>query len=228
MSDPGKIGHVKARWADIMSCIGCGDCGYSIRPAVGRHLVCPVKEAKGPAGFEPTFSRGRMGILKSLLEGKVELGEGLVDMTYECTECGACNEVCHQTHNPGVVLNTSKWIDHVEVWHALRQDLIASGLAPLAKHARLLAAINDPAARNPYGEPKASKTAWAAGAPGISSGSDMVLFAGCTYPLRLPGTLENLGRIFAAAGRSFSLLEDEWCCGSVALRIGDLAAAKDT
>ena len=226
--EAGKIEHVKARWADIMSCIGCGDCGYSIRPAVGRYLVCPVKEAKGPAGFESTFSRGRMGILKSLLEGKVELGPALVDSVYECTECASCNEVCHKTHNPSIMLNTSKWIDHVEVWHALRQDLVASGLAPLDKHAKLLAAMRDPSMRNPYGETKASKAAWAASVPGIDKKSDLVLFTGCTYPLRLPGTLENLGRVFKAAGRSFSVLEDEWCCGSVALRIGDVAAAKDT
>ncbi len=228
MSDASKIEHVKARWVDIMSCINCGDCGFSVRPAVGRYLVCPVKEAKGPGAFEPTFSRGRMNILKSLLEGKIELGAGLVDSAYECTECGSCNEVCHKTHNPGIVLNTSKWIDHVEVWHALRQDLVACGLAPLDKHAKLLSYITDPAMRNPYGEHKTRKTAWAAGLPGIAKGSDLVLFAGCTYPLRLRGTMESLARVFAAAGRDFSLLEDEWCCGSVALRIGAVEAARDS
>ncbi len=228
MSKTNKIDHVKARWADIMSCISCGDCGYAVRPAIGRYLVCPVKEAKGPGGFEPTFSRGRMNILKSLLEGRIELGAELVDSVYECTECGSCNEVCHKTHNPGIVLNTSKWIDHIEVWHALRQDLVASGLAPLDKHAKLLSCMSDPAMRNPYGEPKASMTAWAAGVHGIAKGSDIALFAGCTYPLRLPGTMKNLARVFSAAGLTFSLLDDEWCCGSVALRVGDVGAAKET
>jgi heterodisulfide reductase subunit D len=30
------------------------------------------------------------------------------------------------------------------------------------------------------------------------------------------------------AGRTFSLLDDEWCCGSVALRVGDVKAARET
>nr|MDO8113616.1 (Fe-S)-binding protein [Candidatus Sigynarchaeota archaeon] len=223
-----KIDNITKRWADIMSCIGCGDCGYAIKPAVGRYLACPVKEALGGESFEPNFARGRMGILKSILEGKITLGKDLVDSVYQCTECGSCTEICHQTQNPKIVLNTSKWIDHVEVWNALRQDLVENGLAPLDKHAKLLGNMNDSSMRNPYGEPKASKQAWARGLAGISKSADVALFAGCTYPLRIKETLVNLARIFKAARTSFKLLDDEWCCGSIALRVGDRKAAKAT
>ena len=58
-----KLENLKKEWQAIMSCMGCGDCGYAIRPAVGRYLTCPVKESKADEGFEIYFSRGRMNVL---------------------------------------------------------------------------------------------------------------------------------------------------------------------
>ncbi|GAH58367.1 unnamed protein product, partial [marine sediment metagenome] len=152
-----QINNLNKYWKDIISCMGCGDCGYAIRPAVGRYLVCPVKEAKGEEGFEIWFARGRMGVLKSILEGSLDLSKDLAEFAYQCSECGSCTDTCHETHNPNIVLNTSKWIDHVEVWHALRQDLIKAGFAPLDRHAKLIEYMNNPDMRNPYGEPKEKK-----------------------------------------------------------------------
>ncbi|MFX0134981.1 MAG: hypothetical protein ACFFDN_15175, partial [Candidatus Hodarchaeota archaeon] len=68
-----ELKNLRGHWKDIFSCMGCGDCGYSIRPAVDRYLVCPVKEIKGEEGFEIDFSRGRMNILKSILIGQIPL-----------------------------------------------------------------------------------------------------------------------------------------------------------
>lgn len=221
-----QINNLNKYWKDIVSCMGCGDCGFAIRPAVGRYLVCPVKEAKGEEGFEIWFARGRMGVLKSILEEKLELSKDLAEFTYQCTECGSCTDTCHETHNPNIVLNTSKWIDHVEVWHALRQDLIKAGFAPLDRHAKLIEYMNNPDMRNPYGEPKAKKFEWLNDVKGVSKTGDIAFYAGCTEPLRQKETLLNLAKIFNSAGKEFAVIEDEWCCGSISIRIGDIEAVK--
>ena len=122
--------------------MNCGDCGYGIRAPVGRFLTCHVKEAKGEEGFEIYFSRGRMNVLKSVLEGKLPLSKELANFVYQCSECGNCSEVCHQTQNEHIVCNTSKWIDHVEVWNALRKDLVEDGFAPLPRHSDLISFMN--------------------------------------------------------------------------------------
>jgi len=70
-----ELKHLKNEWKAIFSCMGCGDCGYAIRPAVDRYLTCPVLEAKGEGGFEIYFARGRMNVLKSILEGQIPLPE---------------------------------------------------------------------------------------------------------------------------------------------------------
>ena len=219
--------NLKKQWKGIMSCMGCGDCGYAIRPAVGRFLTCPVKEAKGDAAFEVYFSRGRMNVLKSILQGKLSLSRELAEFVYQCSECGNCTEVCHQTHNENIVLNTSKWIDHVEVWNALRKDLVDAGFAPLEKHQKLINLMNDEIMRNPYGEEMAKKYDWASEFSNITEKGELAIFGGCTMPLRQTSALNNMMKIFQAAGKEFAISKDEWCCGSIAMRIGDYNAVQE-
>lgn len=101
-----------------------------------------------------------MNVLKSVLEGKLPLSRDLAEFVYQCSECGNCNEVCHKTQNEYLILNTSKWIDHVKVWEALRKDLVEAGYAPLEKHENLIENIKNEDMRNPYGEDKAKKFDW--------------------------------------------------------------------
>lgn len=222
-----ELRYLKERWKDVMSCMLCGDCGYSIRPAVGRFLTCPIKEALGDRAFEIYFSRGRMNILKSILEGQIPLSKDLAEFVYQCSECGNCTEVCHQTHNENIVLNNSKWIDHVEVWNALRKDLVEAGFAPLDKHSKLIDCMNNDDMKNPYGEPKAKKYEWAEGILNIKDKGEMAIFGGCTMPLRQSSTLKNMMKIFQAAGKDIAMSRDEWCCGSVSMRIGDYNAVQE-
>jgi Fe-S oxidoreductase len=222
-----ELTNLKKELKAIMSCMGCGDCGYSIRPAVGRYLTCPVKEAKDDEGFEIYFSRGRMNVLKSILEGKLPLSRELAEYVYQCTECANCTEVCHETHNENIVLNTSKWIDHYKVWEALRKDLVEAGFAPLNRHKDLVDYMNDNTMKNPYGEDFDKKYEWASEFSGIKDKGEFVFFAGCTMPLRQQETLKNMMKILIAGGIEIALSKDEWCCGSIGLRIGEFNSVRN-
>ncbi|MHA1749621.1 MAG: (Fe-S)-binding protein [Promethearchaeota archaeon] len=162
-----------------------------------------------------------MNVLKSILEGQIPLSRELAEFVYECTECGNCTEVCHMSQNEHIVLNTSKWIDHVKVWEALRKDLIEAGFAPLDKHAKLIDYMNNDTMRNPYGEEEAKKFEWITEFPEIKDKGELVFFGGCTMPLRQVDTLKSMMKILKAAGKDIAMSKNEWCCGSVALRIGD-------
>ncbi|MHA1729488.1 MAG: (Fe-S)-binding protein [Promethearchaeota archaeon] len=218
-----KLENLKKEWQAIFSCMGCGDCGYATRRIVGRNLTCPVKEAKGNEGidFEIYFARGRMNVLKSVLEGKLPLSRELAEFVYQCTECGNCTEVCHETHNEHIVLNTSKWIDHVKVWEALRKDLVEDGFGPLDRHKNLIDYMKRDDMRNPYGENKDKKLEWISEFPKIKERGDLVFFAGCTMPLRQKNTLKNMMKILNASGTEFAVSRKEFCCGSISLRVGD-------
>ena len=187
-----------------------------------------MKEAKGDEAFEIYFSRGRMNVLKSILEGKLDLNKELAEFVYQCSECGNCSEVCHQTQNNYIVLKTSNWIDHVEVWKALRKDLVENGFAPLEKHSNLIENMNNDTTKNPYGEEKSKKFEWITEFPNIKEKGELVFFAGCTMPLRQHDTLKNMMKILQVAGKEIAISTDEWCCGSIALRIGDEQSALNT
>jgi len=162
-----------------------------------------------------------MNVLKSILEGKLDLSKELAEFVYQCSECGNCTEVCHQTQNDYIICNTSKWIDHVEVWNALRKDLVEAGFAPLERHAELINYMKNNNMMNPYGESKVKKVDWANSFPNIKTKGDIAFFSGCTMPLRQADTLKNMMRILNAAGKEIAMSKNEWCCGSIALRIGD-------
>jgi Fe-S oxidoreductase len=216
-----ELKHLKEHWKDIFSCMGCGDCGYSIRPAVDRYLVCPVKESKGEESFEIDFSRGRMNVLKSILVGQIPLSKKLAEWVYECSECGNCTEVCHMTHNENIMLPTCNWIDHVKVWEALRKDLVEAGFAPLDRHDNLIEYINNDKMKNPYGEEKDKKFEWTKEFPEINNQGELMFFSGCTMPLRQVDTLKSMMKIIKTTGKEIAISKNEWCCGSIALRIGD-------
>ncbi|MFX0033010.1 MAG: (Fe-S)-binding protein [Promethearchaeota archaeon] len=201
--------------------MGCGDCGYAIRTAVGRYLTCPVKEAKEDEGFELYFSRGRMNVLKSILQGQIPLSKELAEWVYQCSECKNCTEVCHMTQNENIILPTCNWIDHVKVWEALRKDLVEAGFAPLVRHDSLLEYMNEDKMRNPYGEEKKKKLDWINQFPELKGAGELMFFGGCTMPLRQVTTLKNMMKILTTAGKNIAISRDEWCCGSIALRIGD-------
>jgi heterodisulfide reductase subunit D len=222
-----ELKNLIKEWKAIMSCMGCGDCGYSIRPAVGRYLTCPVKEAKDEEGFEIYFARGRMNVLKSILEGKLPLSRELADFVYQCTECANCTQVCHKTHNENITLNTSKWIDHYKVWDALRKDLVEAGFAPLDRHKDLIEYMKNDEMRNPYGEDKVKKFEWTSEFPNLKERGELGFFAGCTMPLRQTDTLKNLFKILFASGMEIALSKDEWCCGSIGARIGEYNSVED-
>ena len=207
--------------------MGCGDCGFAIRPAVGRYLTCPVKEVKGEQAFEIHFSRGRMNVLKSILEGKIPLSKELAEWVYECSECGNCTEVCHMSHNENIVLPTSNWIDHVKVWEALRKDLIEAGFAPLDRHGSLIDYMENEEMKNPYGEEKAKRFEWIKEFPEIKERGELMFFGGCTMPLRQVDTLKSMMKILRASGKEIAMSKDERCCGSIALRIGHEKALTD-
>lgn len=216
-----KLKNLKKEWKAIMSCMNCGDCGYAIRPVVGRYLTCPVKEAKGGEGFEINFPRGRMNVLKSILEGQIPLSRELAEWIYQCSECGNCTEVCHMSQNENIVIPTCNWIDHVKVWEALRKDLVEAGFAPLNRHDNLIEYMNNDKMKNPYGEEKNKKFEWIKEFPEIKDQGELMFFGGCTMPLRQVDILRSMMKILKAAGKEIAMSKNEWCCGSIALRIGD-------
>lgn len=206
----------------VYSCSGIGDCRQAFRPSAGRYGVCPVVD-HSPA-FDPYYARGKVRIAKGLLEGKVMPSEDLARVIYQCTTCGSCNSVCHQSACEYIELPTSVHLDLVKVFEAMRADLVDAGVAPMPRHKEILEWTKKE--HNPYMEKHEDRVKWLPKGKTLPKKADVVFFMGCTEPYRVPNLCQAFLNIMEAANQKFAIMHpDEWCCGSVFFRTGlwDLA-----
>jgi len=86
----------------VLRCSSCGFC----------RAVCPVFGlTKRPA----LNARGKMLILKEVMDGNVELGDELVETLFQCTTCAGCTNQC------------PSGVDPPEIIKQVRKDMVRSG-----------------------------------------------------------------------------------------------------
>lgn len=217
-----KFKHVKKLKNMVISCSGIGDCRAGVRPAVGRFGVCPAYEHS--PGFEPYHARGKLRVLGGILEGTLEPSEELARVWFQCTTCGSCHAICHQSYDPNINWFICNYIDHTKVWEAFRADLVEAGFA-IPRHTELMQSIQDE--HNPYFEKHQDRIKWLKGRK-FPKTAETVYFMGCTEPYRLPDFAQKMVKILDTSGINYTIIPpEEWCCGSVAFRTGHLQIAQE-
>ena len=209
-----KYKHLSEVQNMIMQCISCGDCreatDCTIEPQ--KWGVCVAREHS--TGFEPFFGRGKMQIIRSIWQGKLELSKDLAEVFYQCPTCNACSEVCAYD------------FDNATVYEALRAELVEAGCG-LDSHAAMNEAIID--YLNPYKRENKQKNVWLEKLDfkvkdANLEQAEVLYFVGCTAALTsdIETVAINTAKVLHKLGVEFAVLgEKEVCCGSVALRTGD-------
>ena len=87
-SDPPK----ESKWAD---CVHCGMCLES----------CPTYEQLGQEQHSP---RGRVHLIKSVAEGKLEVNEFFKDPVFTCLDCRACTTACPANVDVGGLIEEAR------------------------------------------------------------------------------------------------------------------------
>ncbi len=72
---------VSANYDAIAKCNKCGFC----------HVACPIFRA---TGHESGVARGRLALLRGIIENRVEWNEEMEDPLFTCLGCGACTTNC--------------------------------------------------------------------------------------------------------------------------------------
>ncbi|MDI6810076.1 MAG: heterodisulfide reductase-related iron-sulfur binding cluster [archaeon] len=161
-------------------------------------------------GYQAFYAPGRLEIFREILEGELsEPSDGLLKAAYACTLCGACYEKCKQI--------TSVEIRLPELFEELRRELVKKGWI-LDAHKNIVEKIKE--TRNAYGE----KVEYRAKSV---YGADVLYFIGCTARYRVPEIADAMLQIFDNLGIKYQVMDEEWCCGSVLLRTGQIEAAKE-
>jgi len=207
----------------IYSCVAVGDCTRGLKGPYSNPLLeaaCPMIDHS--PGFEAFLARGKFAIARALLNNKIEPSEGLAEVLYQCTLCGSCREACNNPENPCMTISARENIvDHIELWEALRADLVDVGVAPMPRHKEIIGSMGDQ--HNPYFGKHDERLNWIPqDAKYLRKGGDALFFVGCTSAYRLNEISQNFLEIANKSDFNLTVIPDEWCCGSVSLRTGDL------
>ncbi len=209
----------------IWRCTACGNCkaAYTYGPPPTFGEICP---AGVEFGFDGNFaSKGKMAFARGILDGELPWTPEFVDAIYKCTVCGGCQNQCELDHKPFIP----------EIIEAMRRKAFDDGAGPMPSQkviAQSMASFD-----NPYQGPRRVRTDWTrslkkAGNPVkdiMKKGAPILYYVGCTGAFNLP--VRNLpvatASIFQKLGLDFGILgENEVCCGSTAMRLGDHNAFK--
>ncbi|RXA18707.1 (Fe-S)-binding protein [Methanosarcina sp. MSH10X1] len=174
----------------VYKCVQCGTC----------RSVCPVFDV---VGWESANTRGRMLIIKSLIEGRSP-SEDVLSSLASCTTCGICASKCPAGANPP------------EVVEAARTQLVKCGITTGAQDKLKSGVLTH---GNSFGETKSRKH-WLSKSElsKLPEKSDYVYFVGCFDSYRYP---EFARKTFGVLQRfGVTLLPDEQCCASPLLRTG--------
>jgi heterodisulfide reductase subunit D len=127
--------------------------------------------------------------------------------TYSCTTCGVCGTVCEAG------------IKTVELWEAMRPNLVKRGDGPVGKQSFFPKLIKGD--RNPYMAKQEERLCWVPKDIKVQESGDIVYFAGCTAAYRQQALGVATVRILDKLNVPFAMLgKDEWCCASALIRTG--------
>lgn len=224
-----KLKYLRDLKNEALSCIHCGQCRIPQWPSKGIFDVCPVYKTEITPKFEPFFSRGKNVILKGLLWGDLSLSKELSEIIFQCSLCGSCEEFCFNAHNESIEFSQEKWMKQVEVFEALRADLVEAGFALESQKGMNKAMVE---LLNPYGRDNIEKEDWQNELDfkiknANNEASDILYFVGCTAALtpQIQEVAIATAKILDKLDIDFSIFGgDEVCCGSVAMRTGNREA----
>lgn len=160
--------------------------------------------------LETYTARGRNVLLRLLLEELLEPTEEVAEHFFQCAVCGYCEIRCA--------------VPLVSIYEAARADFAKLGLK-IEKHQKFAesVAMN----HNPYFESHNQRYTWLEAPSTSEMKVELGFFVGCTSAYREQEMARNTVEILKAANVPFTLLEDEYCCGSPLLRTGQVDLAKD-
>jgi heterodisulfide reductase subunit D len=193
----------------ILALYACGRCGDCM-------LACPIYEETRDEKLSPAF---RLRVLKSLSKSKYGLRalifgprkepedqvKELVDPVFKgCTVCGRCMTVCPFN------------FDLIELWETARKAVVKSGFGPTSA-LQVQEAIE--ADKNVYKMPKSARKEWLEYEEvedPTKEKAEMVYFVGCvtSYSGMMMSVAHAVASILNEAGEDWTLLNEEWCCGS--------------
>jgi len=202
--------------ADAMRCTRCSYCKW-----IPFDLVKSWEFSKGcPSvdynNFHSYSGGGRLITMLSLMDGRSEVNDRVVDIAYKCQLCGNCDITCKVCRYDMNVLDALR---------EFRRTLNEQGQVPVA-YPGIIAKLRE--SGNMIGAPQQRRASWAdglglkqLGVDGVDK-AEVVFHAGCRYSFdpSLRSAVRAAATVLTKAGCDFALDGAEGCCGGKAYDMG--------
>ena len=200
---------------DILDILGiCINCRFCL-PSCPRFDITSGETSYGGSGL----TRALYYAVKWEMTDKETLTE-LRDLLYSCMTCKSCDVACKK------LSTATKLVDAIEKG---RQLLVEEMIGPMPDQKRALESLEKYG--NPYGMVPSERKQWMQGltAPHFSTETAVLLYVGCTAPHDpiVAKMAKAMVTLLEKAKVKFGIIEDEICCGSPSLSMGELVLFED-
>jgi heterodisulfide reductase subunit D len=187
---------------EISQCTKCKFCLSS----------CPLYD-----GWIRNAATGKLQSIYYALKYDLPFEVSLRDMLFSCTTCSSCQKTCEK-YSTGVKL--------ISALEKARSILVKKGIGPMPAHKKFASHIKREF--NPYMEPHSKRMDWISKEDEkiLPKKAEYVYFVGCTSSYRQKKIAQDTLKVLKSIGINFTILEDEWCCGSPLLRTGQWSFVK--
>lgn len=214
-----KFPNVAKMFDWLSMCTYCSNCGQFYEYGKERNFAavnCPSGDYFKFSVYNGSISRNTL--LKGLLSGRISLDDEAAKILFSCTLCGACQQMCET--------DVKDWILYIE--EAARADVqrnsvgVPEGIQTWSKHI--------PLEHNPYIEKHSERLNWIPKSirSSLPKKAEYVYFVGCTASYRQKNIALATIELLRKLNVDFTIVQDEWCCGSPLLRTGQFDRAKET
>lgn len=199
----------------LESCNHCGQCKWILGPKMKGWKyaeVCPIHMRHN---YDAYSGQGLISIAQELLEGTLKYEDGLVELIYTCTTCGACDINCKSVRDMEVL----------DAILALRAKCVEDGQGPMPgqkEHARFIETNH-----NIYGRAHDERFNWLPENIQLSAEARVAYFVGCNTSYLHHDIACNTVNILSAARIDFKVMQaEEYCCGAPLWRTGQTEEAR--
>jgi len=202
---------------DMLRCVRCSECKWIPLAKIKSWRFAQICPSIYRYNFHSYSGGGKVILANSLLRGRTELSDSLLDIIYQCQLCGACDINCR--------ISMPNLVEPLDVMHELRLKCVSEGYL-LPQHAVVIDNLRNEDTMM-MGEKKAERGKWAEGLDVkdlTKEKAEVLLYTECMYALepRVQHTLKSVARILNAAGIDFGTLgAEEKCSGIIQLQMGE-------
>jgi len=202
--------------ADALRCTRCSYCKWIPFDLVKSHQYAKGCPSVDYNHFHSYSGGGRLITMLSLMQGRSEVDDGVVDVAFKCQLCGNCDvacKVCRYDMEPLAAIRE------------FRRVLNEQGKVPAA-YPELIGDLRK--AGNFAGQPQADRATWADGlglrelGAGDAAPAPVLFHAGCRYSFdpTLRSAVQAAAKVLKKGGVDFVVDPAEGCCTGKAYDMG--------